>query len=359
MGYGGALDRQQQLSEAEQMKKYREMQQQTMQMQIEEAKRRATQEQGQRDWRTGLPAVMNQKVYGAGEEGPTMAPDSSGLQNYLMQPNSPFADELLRQQILPKAPEYKTVGDNLLEIGRGGVKPVFTAPQKVDYNKPFLPDGTPNDAYQAFSLKDKKAGATNVTLPKIEVKMGESIAGQVGPMVKDTYTAANGAVQQIDAANRIVSAIDSGKVIAGPLANARLTMAQAGQMLGVTSGSEADRIAQTRAVIRGLSEMTLQGRKQMSGQGAITESEGKLAEKANSGDIADLTAAEIRQLAVASARASKFIYEQHQSMIDNLQQDPNTANLAKFYKVRPMPNVNFGETQNPTQSGVVDFRSLK
>jgi hypothetical protein len=178
-------------------------------------------------------------------------------------------------------------------------------------------------------------------------------------MVKDTYTAANGAVQQIDAANRIVSAIDSGKVIAGPLANARLTMAQAGQMLGVTSGSEADRIAQTRAVIRGLSEMTLQGRKQMSGQGAITESEGKLAEKANSGDIADLTAAEIRQLAVASARASKFIYEQHQSMIDNLQQDPNTANLAKFYKVRPMPNVNFGETQNPTQSGVVDFRSLK
>ena len=75
---------------------------------------------------------------------------------------------------------------------------------------------------------------------------------------------------------------------------------------GLGGRDAADQIANTRQAIRGLAEMTLQGRKQMSGQGAITESESKLAEKATSGDINSLTNAEIKQLANASARAAKF-----------------------------------------------------
>jgi hypothetical protein len=46
-------------------------------------------------------------------------------------------------------------------------KTLFTAPskpEKIDYNKPFLPDGTPNTAYQEFSIKDRKAGASNQTV---------------------------------------------------------------------------------------------------------------------------------------------------------------------------------------------------
>jgi hypothetical protein len=213
-------------------------------------------------------------------------------------------------------------------------------------NKPFSlsPTGEvlPNNAYQQYEIGKAKAGATNVST-KVENKMGESIAGQVGPMVKDTYTAAQGAVQQLDAAGRIIKAVDSGKIIAGPLANARMKVSQIGQILGVSGKNDAEIIARSRDVIRGLSEMTLQGRKQMTGQGAITESESKLAEKANSGDIADLTPAEIKQLARASARAAKFVYQQHADNLENLQSDPNTANLGKFYKVRPMPAVDTEE----------------
>lgn len=93
----------------------------------------------------------------------------------------------------------------------------------------------------------------------------------------------------------------------------------------------------------------------MSGQGAITESESKLAEKATSGDINSLTNAEIKQLANASARAAKFVYGQHQSMMQNLSTDPNTAGLAKFY--RPMPMQDVATTE--AAPNVVQWEALK
>jgi len=48
-GYAGALDRQQQLAEAEQMKKFRDMQAQQMKMQVDAAKRQAEMQQWQQD----------------------------------------------------------------------------------------------------------------------------------------------------------------------------------------------------------------------------------------------------------------------------------------------------------------------
>lgn len=224
-------------------------------------------------------------------------------------------------------------------------------------NKPFSigADGqvVPNAAYQNYEISKAKAGASNTSV-KVENKMGEGVAAQVGPMLRDSYTAANGAAQTADAAGRIIKALDSGQVIAGPLANQRLQLSQIGQLLGVTGKDSAETIARSRDVIRGLAEMTLQGRKQMSGQGAITESESKLAEKATSGDVTDLTPAEIKQLARASARAAKFVYNQHQQSLGNLSADPNTAGLAKFYK--PMP---FTDVPGAAADGAVDFGSLK
>ena len=34
------------------------------------------------------------------------------------------------------------------------------APEKIDYNKPFLPDGTPNTAFQEYSMNNSRAGAS-------------------------------------------------------------------------------------------------------------------------------------------------------------------------------------------------------
>jgi hypothetical protein len=175
---------------------------------------------------------------------------------------------------------------------------------------------------------------TNV---KIENKMGEGIAAQIGPMMKDSVDIATGAVKQVDAAKRVVSAIDSGKIIAGPFAGGRVTLAQMGQALGVGGADAKQQLANTRDVIRGLAEMTLQGRSQMKGQGAITESEGLLAERANSGKIEDLTIPEIKQLAQASERAARFAYAEHERKVQEMAKNPATSSLATYYQGPAMP----------------------
>jgi len=208
-----------------------------------------------------------------------------------------------------------------------------------DPNKAFTMTANgsvPNAPYQAYEKSKAKAGASNTSI-KIENKTGESLAKEVGGMMKDSTAIADGAVKQIDAAQRVVKAVNSGNLITGPGAGVRLKANQLAQIVGVGGQNEAERIANTREVLRGFAELTLQGRQQMKGQGAITESEGKLAEKAMSGDIEDLTAAEIKQLAKASERAARFNYGQYDRKMKTMRNDPNLQGLTPYYEAAELP----------------------
>lgn len=198
---------------------------------------------------------------------------------------------------------------------------------------------------------NKRAGATNVQV-KTDVKTGESLAGQVGPMMKDSAGAAEAAVKQVDAAQRITKAIDSNKLFVGPGANIKLKGTQILDMLGMAGKNDAEKLENTRQAIRGLAELTLQGRQQMKGQGAITESEGRLAEKAMSGDIADLTAGELRQLAAASERAARFNYAQHERRMSGVRGRKEFDVVSPFYEAPQMlPEL----TSKPTQPSGQDL----
>jgi hypothetical protein len=172
----------------------------------------------------------------------------------------------------------------------------------------------------------------------VSVSMDKGIAAQIGPMLKDERIQAQGAANQIDASDRIIQAVNTNKIIAGPTASAQLRLAQVGSVLGVTGTDTAEIISNTRQAIRGFAELTLQGRKSMRGEGAITESEGKLAERAFSGDIDSLTPPEIKQLANASKRAAEFNLGEYNRKLDVLRKDPNTAQLAPFYEINRMPS---------------------
>jgi hypothetical protein len=171
----------------------------------------------------------------------------------------------------------------------------------------------------------------------VSVSMDKGIASQIGPMLKDERIQAQGAASQIDASDRVIQAVDTNKIIAGPTASAQLRLAQVGSVLGVTGADTAETIANTRQAIRGFAELTLQGRKSMRGEGAITESEGKLAERAFSGDIDSLTPAEIKQLANASKRSAEFSLGEYNRKLEALKKDPATAQLVPFYEVTRMP----------------------
>lgn len=177
----------------------------------------------------------------------------------------------------------------------------------------------------------KRAGASNVS-----VSMDKGIAAQVGPMMKEGQLQATSAVKGIDAANQVINALDTNKLFTGPLANQKLSIAQLGTTFGGASGDLTQKINNTRAAIQGLAEITLQGRQEMHGQGAITESEGKLAERAKSGDIS-LTPGELKQLANAAKRAGEFTYNNYQTKLQIMSKDPATAQMAPYFAVNQMP----------------------
>lgn len=328
-GYSGAQDRALQQEESAVQKQFRDMQMQTMQNKM-------AQEKAQQEWRSGLSGVLQPKPQEIDQFTGTTemkGPDPQALQNYAMLPNSPFADDILKQRIFPKADEPFTLGEGQVRYGAGG-KVVAQGPAKSEAAPSSVREyqfGQSDPAFNSWLLSNKKAGATNVS-NRTEVKMGESLGAQVGPMMRDSTSIAEGAVKQIDAANRIVQAVDTNQIFAGPGANVRLKVGQIGQMLGVGGTNDAEKISNTRSAIRGLAELTLQGRQQMKGQGAITESEGALAQKAMSGDIEDLTAAEVKQLAKASERAARYNYAEHQRKLQVMQANPALQGIAPFYQ---------------------------
>lgn len=331
-GYTGAQDRITQEAESATQRKFREMQMQGLEAQM--AKQVA-----QDKWKAGLSDVLSPKPQEIDQfTGTTQMqePSQAVVQKYLMDANSPFADKLLEQKFFPKPQEAFTLGEGQVRYGPNG-KVVAQGPAKVDAaptnvrEYQFAQSQGYKGTFEQFQLAQKKAGATNVS-NKTEVKMGESLGAQVGPMMKDSTSIAEGAVKQIDAAQRIVQAVDSNNIFAGPGANVRLKAGQIGQMLGVGGANAAETISNTRSAIRGLAELTLQGRQQMKGQGAITESEGALAQKAMSGDIEDLTAAEVKQLAKASERAARYNYAEHQRKLQVMQANPALAGIAPFYQ---------------------------
>lgn len=187
-----------------------------------------------------------------------------------------------------------------------------------------------NPQFANYQMGLKKAGGTNIIN-----QMGKSIAGEVGPMMKEAQAIAQAAVKTEDSANRITQAIDSNKLFTGTGANVRLGAAQIANTLGFGGETLQDKIGNTRQAMQGLAELTLQGRQQMRGQGAITESESKLAERAISGDIS-FTPTEIKQLANAAKRSSEYTYGTYQSKIGEMSKNPDTAALVPYYQVPRM-----------------------
>lgn len=192
--------------------------------------------------------------------------------------------------------------------------------------------GQQNPQFSQYQTNLKRAGA-----PSTIVSMGKSIAGEVGPIMKEAQAVATAAVKTEDSANRITQAIDSNKLFAGTGANARLGVAQIANTLGFGGDTLEAKIGNTRQAMQGLAELTLQGRQQMRGQGAITESESKLAERAISGDI-NFTPGEIKQLAAAAKRSSAYTYDTYQSKLQSMAKNPDTAGLVPYYEVPRMTN---------------------
>jgi hypothetical protein len=221
----------------------------------------------------------------------------------------------------------------------------FAKPE--DYNKPFLSDGTPNKAYQDFKQKDSKASAANVSVTnKLDLKTGEGLAKEIGPMVAASKSGAEGALQTLATTKTIDNAINSGKLIAGPFTGGRIKLLQVGQMLGVNGADDNEKLANTRGTIQGLAQLTLAGRSSLKGQGQISDYEGKLLAKASSGDLEDLTVPELKVISNTAKRVAKAQQDVHARNMKVMRSKPELADVADFYDVPT-------DTAEPTNTGKI------
>jgi hypothetical protein len=245
------------------------------------------------------------------------------------------AMELQRSLQKDDAPVTLKPGEQMFSGKASGYKPLLSVPDKESLGPAavqeykFAKDQGYPGSFIDFQLAQKKAGASNVNV-KTDVKMGEGVAAQVGPMVKDSKIQTGGAVKMYDAANRIEQAIASNGVSAGPLTTQIQTVKQLVQKVG---GGNDDGIRQTRQVIKSLAQMSVEARKQLQGQGQVTESEAAAVAKADAGDINDLTIGELKDLVTLTKRAAHYTAKSHQEMLTGLDESGQTKNLSKFYQV--------------------------
>lgn len=165
-------------------------------------------------------------------------------------PGDVFYDPATGQQqgSIPAAQKYHTVGGNLVpEPAAPGAKvePVFTTPEKVDYNKPFLPDGKPNTAYQGYALDKARAGKSSVSvaLPGQEKAFEQELGkGQAKALIEGRKGA--------DDAAEIINTVNLGRkilkdgMVTGFGANAIVSVGQALKQAGIDFGGDATANAQ-------------------------------------------------------------------------------------------------------------------
>jgi hypothetical protein len=276
-----------------------------------------------------------------------------------LDPNAPkmiqtaYAERLKPQKV---GAEESIVAE---DFGTGQMTPIFEGGIKLSQDlkdaareaglDPKKADQWTPQQWAMARFYETKANQGKRPVTNVINQMGKSIAGEVGPIMKEAQGIAQAAVKTEDSANRIIQAVDSNKLYSGTAANVRLGAAQLADTLGVGGKDLQAKISNTRQAMQGLAELTLQGRQQMRGQGAITESESKLAERAISGDIS-FTPTEIKQLANAAKRSANYTYNTYQTKLGEMAKNPDTLGLVPYYQVPKMTqDVN---TSLPSQSEI-------
>ncbi len=353
---GGVEDWQAQQEARKQRAQMQALQIQQAQMQLAEMQRAQQQVKGVEEayrgaLRTPEQAAMQQfggPTVAAAQAAPGMKPkiDQAALLRGLMQADPMSAYKLMQ----PVAPKYETVGNALVEIGPGGVREAYRAPDKpaelpsaVREYEFARQQGYPG-TFQQFQLEQRRAGAPSVSV-NTEKPFMTSLAHGLGKQLDDGLAAARSAATSVATAQTLRRAAESGNVLAGPGANFGVLGLQLGQMLGVSGKDQQEKLLNTRTAIQAMAKAELDAAQMMKGQGQITEAEREIIRRAAAGDITSLTAPELSLLAQAMEKTGRAKISAHQANVQRLGQMPGAQPLMPFYGVDMPP-----EYQGPAPS---------
>lgn len=204
---------------------------------------------------------------------------------------------------------------------------VDMAPPEVNYNQPFLPDGTPNTAYQEYAIREKTAGRPSTTVNvSAEKPFSQALGTGAANLLEASSAAARGGAQTLNTVAQIRQALETGKVRAGPGTTAV-------QFFNQLSGGDPEKLKATRATMQGLAQLTLNARGALKGQGTITDREQELLERAVSADIDNISLEEIRQLTDVADRAARAAIKANKENVERASKIPGAGPVLDFYAV--------------------------
>ena len=169
--------------------------------------------------------------------------------------------------------------------------------------------------------------------PLVDIKLGESLAKEIGPQMAESRNAAMGAIETLDAVGRARTALKKGLVTLGPTATIRQKINQVSQIMGMAGKDDEERLVNTRNVMRSLAQFSLAARKQLKGQGQVSDFEGKLIVKAESGEIDDMTIPELKSFLYVTDRLAHRQYALHQFNLSKMRANEKLREVAPFYEV--------------------------
>lgn len=181
-------------------------------------------------------------------------------------------------------------------------------------------------------------GAPLVSPSEADKKVGETLKVKAADDFIDSAYKATDAIKSINTINRLKDAVSSGNILSGPGADTRMVMAQIANTMSVQGKSDEERLLNTRTVIQGLAQLAINNSASIKGQGQISDFERKLLEKANSGNITDLTPPEMGKLLDIFDKSSRAVIERNNKFANEFSGDPKFEGMVRHYKVEmPAP----------------------
>ena len=283
----------------------------------------------------------------AGREAVAPSFDTAGAAQFLAQ-NGEYEKALpMLQSLQPKERTLKE-GETVFM----GDKPFLSAPKapkEIDPNKPFMMvDGkiVPNNAYQDFDLRSKRAGANSqtVNMAAPENKFNQDIGAGLAKDALSLVDVARTAPGVISTSRSIRTALDNG-AITGTGADIRLGVQKALETAGLVGDGKA---ASTQELMAGLSKMTLSGIKTsgLGGGAGFTDKDKIFLESAISGTIAD-TPENLRRVADLSEKIARANHQKGNQVLGRWQKNPALAGFAQDISIDAIPQEQSTSAKKP------------
>lgn len=175
--------------------------------------------------------------------------------------------------------------------------------------------------------------------PIANVNVGPGLAGKVSDIATEGRAAASGAVDIINTVQRVGDALQGGNVNLGPGSTVLNKIDQVAQILGVGGESTNERLVNTRNVIRGLAQFTVSARKALKGQGQVSDYEGKLLTRAESGEINDFTIPELKDFLKVTDRLARKAHSEHKRIVGVMgaSKDEAVRGLVPYFDIPDLP----------------------